>query len=617
MLFYDLEADNQYAPYAKLKSAAVKYGTRPVEMVNSDREWEVFAERVADPDWFKIDFNGVNYDRVVMARHGMPIHPRNAHDVFIMIKTVAPNMAAFSQKFAAFFFLRDPHLPEMRLHAWMKENGVGWEDAHKAPKKMYYKYNAHDVYPQLYNLFRIFWDHIIKDEHWDAYMNGLQMGPPLLEMETEGGVYLDPKLIWRRLRRLQTRNQRLTVKAQRLTHGKVANPNSSAQLGKYLSEVDGVELKMTDSGNFCVKKSVLVDLMEDNELARIAHKIRHTNGTLKYYEAYLNALDDDTYHELRGNCWIPVQFSVNAANTRRFTSQSKYKLNFQNPSPEAKEVQVVPPGYLGGWIDATQIENVVHIFESQDTDRRAAYEADLEWNEYVWLCNRILGTDKTKDELDDKELSRSPQIPNWTIYKQYKTGKLGLNFGMGIGLFCELFGLSREIGIDTFAEIQRACPAIRELQNRVAHDLQRRGYVTDVFGQRYSGPSRMAYKVVAYLIQGCGTGSLPKAQIRANWETLRRADGWLPRKLVKRGEKAGVMCGTTHDENSFRIRLALGDENILRLLQKLMFNMTKKFTPLFDNIPLRAKLYLSRTTAAEAEEVDIRDTKKILEYARS
>ena len=46
-------------------------------------------------------------------------------------------------------------------------------------------------------------------------------------------------------------------------------------------------------------------------------------------------------------------------------------------------------------------------------------------------------------------------------------------------------------------------------------------------------------------------------------------------------------------------------------LQQMMFNMTERFSPKFDNIPLRAKLYLSRTTTSEREEVSIKDLKTI------
>lgn len=331
-------------------------------------------------------------------------------------------------------------------------------------------------------------------------------------------------------------------------------------------------------------------------------------------DAFLRAVDDDTFLEDRPADWIPNSFSISKARTRRTLSDSKYGINFQNTSKAAKAVQRVPEGSVGWWIDLTQIENIVHIYESKDEARKQEYIADPNWNEYVWLCNQILGTNYSKTDLDGdsktgKKGIMSTVIPHWTVYKQYKTGKLGMNFGMGNGLFCDLFGLEKEQGLQTFNDIHAACPAIRELTKRVQHDLIHIGHVTDVFGKRYSGPPRLAYKVVAYLIQGCGTGSLPKAMMRANWVTLRKFD-----RFLKGKGKAGVMCGTTHDEVSGRISLDLGPERVLQLLQKLMYNMTDKFSHKFGDIPLRAKLSLSRTNAADAEELDlIKDQKRVLE----
>lgn len=606
IVFYDLETDHQFAPYAQLKMIGVQYGFEGKKHnVVTRAGYRELRQKFRAPDVIKVAFNGINFDHIVCDRYGFPIHPMNHHDVMLMFKTIAPQLPAFAQKFIAFYYLRDPHFPEHEITRYCLEHRV---PMHKAPKAMFKRYNLHDLV-QLQNLFAVAWDHVIGSDFWRPYLRDMFMGDPLLEMETEGGIYLNEEQVDYRLHLLQKIVDDNTRKAIRLTKGVVKNPNSSKQLAYWFDQYEKIEMELTKTGEFSVNKRLLVELKEDNPVADCAFKIRTAHGSMKYYENYLKALADETYNEINGPNWIPVQFSVSAAATRRFTSQSLYRLNFQNPNEAAKEVQVVPRGYLGWWIDATQIENVVHIYESRDDARREAYEADPEWNEYVWLCNEILGTNKTKDELDDKVKSRSKQIPNWTIYKQYKTAKLAINFGMGVAKFCKLFNISEKVGREIMADIHSGCPAIKELQGRVAYDLRHNGFVTDVFGYRYTGSVNMAYKVVAYLIQGCGTGSLPKAQIRANWETLRRFDSRMPRAL--KGSKCGVMAGTTHDENSGRIDLRLGDDNILQLLQKLMYNMSDRFSPKFDNIPLRAKLYLSKTTAGKAQEFDIQDTDAI------
>lgn len=604
IIFYDIETDSQFATYANLKSIGWQQGFfGPLEWIEhpDKHTCRAFAAKLASPEIIKVAFNNINFDDIVLDRHGMFVSPRNRHDLFLGFKTINPNLPAFALKFIAFYYLGDPHFPEMEISNWCAREG---KKLHEAPHHVLRDYNLHDV-KQTEQLFRLAWDHLITDQYWWAYQEDLLIGEPLQEICSEGGLYLDRDQVWIKLQRLQKTVQQQNALASSLTGGLVENANSSKQLGKYLSEEDDIALALTDSGEFCVNKSVLVSLRSTNPLADCAYKIREANGTIKYFENYLTALDDTTWNGLRGTEWIPQQLSASSARTRRFTSQSKFHLNFQNANTEAKSVVLVPPGYLGIWWDATQVENIVHIYESQDHERRLAYESDPDWNEYVWLCNRILGGDHTKKELDSQ---KSPQIPNWTVYKQYKTGKLAINFGMGVKKFCVLFGLARDVGEQIFCDVHSACGAIRELQYRVGSNLRHSGFVEDVFEKRYAGPTDKAYKVVAYLIQGCGTGSLPKAQIRSNWESLRSFDRYMPRSI----NKCGVMTGTTHDENGCRVLLRLGSERILQLLQRQHFNMGAKFSGLFDGIPLRSKLYLSKTIESKKIECSMHETSKIL-----
>ena len=203
-------------------------------------------------------------------------------------------------------------------------------------------------------------------------------------------------------------------------------------------------------------------MLADSLAARCTYEVRQIQSVLKYYSNYRKALYDNP-ESLRRR-WIPRQLNIsNASNAAAYTSNSKYKLNFQNPNKAAKKVQIVPDGFLGIWIDSTQVENVVHIYESNDLARRLAYESDPDCNETVWLCKRILGGERSKKELDSID---SPQFPGWSIYKQFKTVKLALNFGMGLDHFCHDAGIHKNTGREAFNLIHKACPAIRNLQNR-------------------------------------------------------------------------------------------------------------------------------------------------------
>lgn len=595
ILFYDIETDSQYAPYAELRMIGAQLGLggkRFLVKTASERKW--FREMLASEHIIKVTHNGTSYDDIVLHRHGFPVNEVNRHDTYLMLKAIAPWLASWSLKFASWHFFGDPHFPEMDLQEWMKVTGQSMWDA---PLYLMEPYCLHDVY-QTEQLFLMAWEIVQKKEHWNAYCLDLQQADPLLEMMIVGGVYLDEKKIREEVATLQMNQLGWESQAASLSGGRVQNPNSSQQMTEYLIG-EGFELGLTDNGEFSFNKDELLDLVDPkhpendlNPVARCTYEVRQIQAVLKYYKNYLSALGDNPDSLRRG--WIPKQYSISNARSRRYTSNSKYKLNFQNPNKAAKKVQKVPSGWLGVWIDATQVENVVHIYESDDWARRKAYEADANWNEYVWLCNRILGGERDKAELDSIP---SPQFPGWSIYKQFKTIKLALNFGMGLDHFCHDSGVDKRTGKEAFELIHQACPAIKQLQNRIAADLNTKGRVQDVFGHIYTGEASKAYKVVAYLIQGCGTASLPKAQIRANWETIRELGS----------TDVAHLSGTTHDEIELRLSLHLGTEKIFATLQKLMWNMTGKFSPKFSNIPLRAKMYLGKTNAAEVTEIDIND----------
>jgi hypothetical protein len=633
IMFYDIETDHQFAAYAELKMIGVQYGFRgKPQLVESWGERKRFRDALRDPDIMKVQFNGINFDDLVLYRHGYPVNESNRHDLFLMAKTVAPRLPAYSLKFVNWWYFGDFHPPEMEINAWLKANGK--ESLWEAPKDMLRRYCLYDVHPQTVNVFCLLWEVVQREEHWEAYTNvELPMGIVMEEIMLRGGEFLDEDLIKQKIATLQDEKDWWEDDVYKRTGGKVSNPNSTKQVGEYLRDEEQIELELTDKGNFSLKKADVLSFLDlddpDRDRSKIIRglfEVRRINNTLSYYRNYLEALNDNPDHSRRG--WIPKQFSLSGARTRRILSNSKYKLNFQNPNEAAKEVQIVPPGQLGFWIDATGIENVVHIYESGDKARRAAYEADEDWNEYVWLCNQILGGERDKAELDSIP---SPINPLWSVYKQYKHTKLMLNFGGGPTKFCRMTKLPERAGRQSFAQVQSACPAIRQLQKRVAQDLTDYGYVQDVFGHIYSGGVKIAYKVVAYLIQGCGTGSLPKVQMRANYDTLHQWDIPLPKdyELQQLGKirfagvdvqrkiaSFGVLAGTTHDENSGRISLALGEKKIVATLQQMMFNMTEKFSDRFDGIPLRAKLYLSRTTTADREEVNPNDLKTIRKYLK-
>lgn len=632
--FYDIETSHQYAPYCELKMTGVQYGLNSEpELVESWGEKKRFRETLANPEVIKVAFNNINFDDLVLYRHGFPVCETNRHDLFLVAKTVAPRLPAYSLKFINWFYFEDCHWPEFEINKWLKKNRK--ENLWEAPKELLTPYCLYDV-TQTVQTFCLFWEVVQRQPHWRAYTElELPMGIVIEEMMLRGGEFLDEKLILDKIATLQVDKLGWEDFTWKHTKGRVQNPNSTKQVGEWLVNFEKIELELTDKGNFSLKREDILDFLDiedhskdKSQVVRALYEVRQINNTLSYYNNYLNALN----HSISGarGGWIPKQYSLSGARTRRILSNSFYKLNFQNPNKAAKEVIIIPSGWLGFWWDATQVENIIHIYESGDEERRQAYEEDEEWNEYVWLANIVLGKKYTKKQLDNEKKMPFPANPTWSWYKGMKTNKLAINFGMGPRKYAKMRHVALDVAKKGMELVHRACPSIKGLQKIVAERLMKDGYVQDVFGHIYSGEIRQAYKIVAYLIQGCGTGSLPKAQMRANYDTLHQWDEpvsntniktspgqMFPKDVVVDSARGvvsyGVLNGTTHDENSGRISLALGTERIIATLQEMHYNMTKKFSPLFDNIPLRAKLYLapSNAYAVDREEVDINDTKAI------
>lgn len=593
-LVYDLETKNhvKYAPYTDLRVYGLLWDDGTEETFTepfSKEEICYLQTTLGSPDIKKIGFNNCNYDDIVSYRHGIVVNEINREDGFLAAKTLWPELPAFSLKFLNWWIFGDFHWPEYELY----KSTIGWKEEARfteGPDEKLIPYNSHDLVQH-----RRLWDYmepLLVGKARQAYELDKSQGKVIEQMIFKGGLHIDKVKCEKLIHVLESAVRNSQQVAKKLSGNKLQNANSGKQLGQYFTDL-GYSLDLTETGEFQFDKETIEELWRLEPVAKCVKNIRKAESMLKYYRNYLSALNDPTFERTQKEGWIPTSFSIDGARTRRYTSNSRHKLNFQNPSSNAKKVQIVPPGWLGGWIDSTQVENVVHIYESKDWRRRKDYESNPEWSEYVWLCNMILGTNLGKKELD-KIKSQVNEL--WSVYKQYKTIKLMMNFGAGARKFAQTSGFSEKEAKKLFEDIHRACPAIRSLQRKVQQEFDTRGEVYDAFGHVYRLFPDQAYKLPAYLIQGCGTGSLPKAQLRANYDTFAKYNS-------EAGEDVAVLCATTHDESAFRIRLDLGQVVIDQILEELMYNMTKKFEPLFDNIPLRAKLYVSTTTNENRKEV--------------
>jgi len=673
IVFYDIETTSVYAPYCIQKMVGYQKGICGKPQLVDDSNKEEFRELLASPDVLKVSYNGINFDDIVLWRHGYWVNPENRHDLFLAMKTVAPNLPAFGLKFVNWYLsicetTADAlHEPEFRLHKWLKDKRLGMESMYRAPMEMLGPYCLHDV-SETCNVFRAVWEKVQEPIHWEPYSQlELGMGEPLHEMILLGREYINLEDIEHRIEKCEEEKELWMARVSRWTNGQIQNIASNSQVTDFLHEELKIEFAISEAGHFLWRKSDKLQMLdveftkdrqpESGELEDYSLKDRLTiasyevydiNKVLGYFRSYhragvaelrrngngstrkycklrvrhitngLSSRRDRTRHNEKEGIHfevisIPKSYRLSAARTRRFQSSSKYKINFQNQNKRSKAIQLVPEGWLGFWLDHSQIENVVHIWASEDEERRAAYEADINWSEYVWLCNKIKGTNFNRKEL---EAIPSPSNPDWSIYKLYKTIKLALNFGMGEDRFAKVSGIALKLARKEFAEVHKACPTIRKLILKIARDLKEGKPIRDPFGHEYYGSVEMAYKVVAYFIQGCAA-SIAKRVTVDNYATLHSMDSsrikYSPyiKHPYTGGYQFGVITGSVHDECSGRISLGLPGKMIVGLIKEMIYNMEEKYSPLFGlstepGRGLRTKLSLSLTNAADVIELDHR-----------
>ena len=69
IVFYDIETDSVYAPYAKLKMIGYQLGleSEPTLVEPGDEEHkQYFRNLLLDKNIIKVSYNGINYDDIVL-----------------------------------------------------------------------------------------------------------------------------------------------------------------------------------------------------------------------------------------------------------------------------------------------------------------------------------------------------------------------------------------------------------------------------------------------------------------------------------------------------------------------------------------------------------------------
>lgn len=519
------------------------------------------ADKCADPSIPKV-FANAKYDLEVLRQHGI-IVCGDVHDVILMAKALYELWPSYSLKNLMYYYLGDLHREQLDMETWLVKHGHPRKNAMEhVPRELIQAYGTKDAHCTR-KLALVLLTQLIAKDLMRGYEIDRQVIRPVWQME-QNGINIDRAWVSKHYQHLSREVMALRIKATKLTHANF-NLNSVPQIATYLKSA-GIDVPKTEKGNPSLTKQTAKKIQ--HPLVALRLRVTEVAKQAQTYCANLLA-SIDKQGKVRPN------FNISLAATRRFSSSGKVvedvsgnNLNWQNFPPVIRRAVTIPPGRVGWFFDYKQIENVIHIFFSGDAERRKIYEADPNWSEYLWLAEKVLGEKISKE--DDR-------------YKRVKSTKLGMNYGMGWRLFAKVHDLPGDMARRMFNDVYRACPAIRTLQKDVAVALQQYGFVEDVFGYRYHGVPDKAYKVVAYLIQGCAAALMKSAIIRV---------AAIP----------GIQLHlTVHDE----LFISTADTPLQWALARRVRHAMTDYAHLFDGIPIRVEAYRSTTNWADKQLVNL------------
>ncbi len=507
----------------------------------------------------QIVMHNAKFDLDVLNRNGWDMKHLRVWDTMLMAKVLYEHLPSYGLKQLMWSYLGDVHLPKQEIEEWFTKHGHprNGADMGLLPRDMLVRYNMKDCEGTLL-LFWMFYEGIRREGLMKSCLIEHAVLNPVRRME-HNSLLIDRPWVKKQVEALDTKLKSLIKKGKRLANDPDFNISSIPQLTAIIEE-SGIILPRSDKGNIQFDKRIRQGV--DHPLAALKSEIAET-AKLKatYYDNLLRATENQTT--------VYPNFQISEAATRRFSSRGigDIKLNWQNFPQAARRAVIVPKGRIGWWFDYKGIENVLHIFFSGDRVRRKAYESDPNWSEYLWLGEKLLGERITKDH---------PK------YRMIKSTKLGMNYGMGARKFAAYHNLPLGEAQAMFRRITDACPAINQLQRKVAAQLSKRGYVQDPFGYRYHGSPDKAYKVVAYMIQGCAAALMKCALVRVD-------------------QIKGVLIHNVVHDDLFVTTPQEGAKRLARQVRDAMID----FSDLFDGIPLRVECCMSTTSWGDKKEISL------------
>lgn len=482
--------------------------------------------------------HNLKFDWHMSAALGMTINGK-VHDTMVMAFIYNSDEENYKLKSLAKKYLGAENDEEVKLVEYMQKNKL--KDYSKVPREIMEPYALKDavITMDLFKFYRK--EGVVGDP---VYVAEMQILKCLISMERRG-VLIDLDFCRAQSDICAKRIEEIEAILKR-DHGGL-NVRSNKQLTEYLT-AEGIRFDgYTDAGNPSFDEYNLQKY--DHPVVPLIIELREL-GKIKttYLDSLIEKKDKDNV--------IHCSFLQTGARTGRFSCINP---NLQNIPRDAvvdvRRAFICRPEYTNYYFDYSQIELRILAHYSQEPlmiEELCKEDSDL----HSRTCQAVFG-EVTKEK---RNLSKNINF--------------GIIYGMGPKKFCEMVNRQYPHFEMTYTQAKmfinkyyQTYPKVRLFTWRVPQKILDVGYVTDIFGRKYTCPRNESYKGVNYLIQGCAAGIIKRAM--TNIHTLLE------------GKKSNLLL-TIHDE--LVVEVHNDEETLVPEIVRLMEDRTTFRVPIRVNV---------------------------------
>lgn len=505
---------------------------------------------------YELVFHNAKFDLTAIERYLQCRLPESLiiHDTYIQSHILQSNHPSQKLKDLAWELCGITTDDEKAVKPFAKDGG----NYQQVPEHLMNEYQKRDAErTMLLHLF--FYPKIIENESFrEIYQMEMDLIKVTQRME-ERGVLLDPKRCVALSKQLQEQADQVIDTVEEKV-GKRLNLRRHEDVYHLLFDWGGVPVTAyTPSGKPSTDKDVLLDVQikEHYEAIDLLLKYRSYSRGATMVLDYLDLCDEDLL--------LHPDINTCAAKTSR---ESCSRPNLQNVSKSAvlKNPYAVPArtcfrpkvGFVNLHIDYAGIELrlLIHYSGEEELIQLLNDRGDP----HALAAEVFYGTRFTEADGEARKVLRTAA----------KNANFAIPYGAGANQVSSTLLLSPEEGAQRYAAYRKRFPKLVGLNNTIANEVRKQGYVTTAFGRVLYVSREIAYAGTNYLIQGSAAGVLKRAQVRVA-KYLREATS----------DRAGIIL-PIHDEIVIeypRQRMAYLQDD-LRNIRDLMIDFPQFSVPL-------------------------------------